>query len=62
MIAGLRFPMPTFYIQVAYCIARIAYNIGYMFSPNKRVVGAIVMDVAVLSLIVMAYMTLTKLM
>ena len=61
LLAGLRFTHLTFYLLIAYCVGRMAYNIGYMQSPNKRVVGAIIQDIAVLSLIVMSFMALYKL-
>ena len=61
LFAGLRFTHATFYILLAYCAGRLAYNIGYMKSPDKRVVGAIVQDICVVSLIVMAFMAIWKL-
>ena len=61
LISGMRFTMLTFYIQLGYCVGRMIYNMGYMIGPSKRVVGAIMMDIAVVALFVMAYMTLYKL-
>ena len=60
-ISGLRFPMESFYMLIGYCVARIAYNIGYTVSPNKRLIGALSMDLLVLAFIIMAYMALAKL-
>ena len=55
VISGMQYPLYTFYAQVLYCIARLMYGFGYMTSPKARVPGALLCDVALLGLIVMAY-------
>mmetsp|Transcript_31647 Transcript_31647/g.48407 ORF Transcript_31647/g.48407 Transcript_31647/m.48407 type:complete len:121 (-) Transcript_31647:64-426(-) len=48
-----KFPMTATYIGLAYLVGRILYSIGYSMSPQKRSLGAWIVDLAVMGLAVM---------
>ena len=53
-ITGIVYPRHTVHLLLTYCIARLLYSIGYMYSPKMRVPGAILQDVV---LFYMFYLT-----
>ena len=55
VVAGMQDAQTTFYMQVAYAVARVIYAWGYMKSPKMRVPGAIIQDLALLGLLVNSY-------
>ena len=49
IVAGIRYPWPAFAIDIVYVFGRLIYSIGYSTSPDKRVIGALTIDLALLS-------------
>lgn len=39
-------PLLTAYFGFAYFIGRLMYSVGYVKSPNYRIIGALVLDVS----------------
>jgi len=55
VIGGLFFPMAIFYGEIAYFVGRLLYSAGYYRGPNKRLIGALVLDFALLAMMGFAF-------
>ena len=61
MVGGLFFPKPAAIAGVSYIVGRFLYTFGYRNSgPKGRMVGALVLDLALLSLLGMSSYGLYK--
>ena len=59
LVSGVHFGLYAFVSQVGYFIGRLLFAIGYTkYGPNARIIGAILMDICLLAVIVLACMSL----
>ena len=54
IIAGYSYPDKTLFFNVVYTVARLIYWVGYVKHPSMRIPGAILFDLAMLSLLWLA--------
>ena len=60
LIAGLYFPITSASIGLVVIIARFIYAIGYLKGPSGRSVGALLNDLGVLALFIIAIISSIK--
>lgn len=60
LISVMYQPLASAILGFVYLVGRVIYTFGYLVSPNKRVIGALLQDLGFLGLFVLSIVTIGK--